>query len=220
MSRTFDIKKEPYEKGDKLYTKNSITLEPGVTVLVGCNGSGKTTLLHAIKEKLKKEDIPVTFYNNLSDGGETAKSKAVYHGDMSLAAALMSSSEGEQIYINIAQLASQIGRFVRDNRGSSELWFLFDAIDSGFSIDNIEEVKTSLFDLILDDGSNSDIYIVVSANEYEMCRKEKCFDVRNGKYISFPDYEDYRNFILKSAQEKKKRLDNFENNRKKKGEKK
>ena len=50
-----------------------------------------------------------------------------------------------------------------------------------------------------------DTVIVVSANEYEMARGENCFDVYNGKYIKFKDYEEYRQFILDSKEIKEKR---------------
>ena len=56
------------------------------------------------------------------------------------------------------------------------------------------------------------IYIVVSANEYEMAREEQCFDVINGKYINVPDYETYRQFILDSKAEKEKRYSQEDSN--------
>ena len=207
MSRTFRIDRNPYDDV-ALYKKANITLIPGITVLVGCNGSGKTTLLRIIKDKLEKSNTPVLSYNNLSDGGGNAQSSAHFHGQMKLLATLVCSSEGEQIRINIGQLARRIGIFVRDNPNAPELWILFDAVDSGFSVDNIDEIKTSLFNLIIDNNPNSDVYIVVSANEYEMCREENCFDVINGKYIRFADYEEYRNFILYTRKQKEKRYEN------------
>ena len=51
----------------------------------------------------------------------------------------------------------------------------------------------------------NEIYIVISAIEYELCRGEQCFDVYNGKYITFKDYEDYREFILKNREWKENR---------------
>ena len=38
-----------------------------------------------------------------------------------------------------------------------------------------------------------------------MAREEQCFDVYNGKYIKFDNYEEYRNFILESKQNKNNR---------------
>ena len=205
MSRTIPIYQDPYCTNDLIYTKNEFKLRPGVTVLVGCNGIGKSTLLRRLEEVLEEKRIPVMRYDNFCSGGDTAKSKAVMCGNMEVAASLMLSSEGEQIAINLGEIAAEIGRFVRKNKGSPEIWLLFDAIDSGLSIDNIEDVKKYLFQTILNDDTSSDIYIIVSANEYEMCRGEACFDTRNGEYILFHEYERYREFILKSREEKDNR---------------
>ena len=67
-------------------------------------------------------------------------------------------------------------------------------------------VKKYLFNTIFEDTTGTDVYIVVSANEYELARGENCFDVYNGKYIQFEDYEDYRNFILNTRNIKDKRV--------------
>lgn len=45
MSRKFKLIKDCYYKDENIFEKRTITLEPGVTVLVGCNGLGKTTLI-------------------------------------------------------------------------------------------------------------------------------------------------------------------------------
>ena len=50
-----------------------------------------------------------------------------------------------------------------------------------------------------------DLYIIISANEYELARNEECFDVSNGKSIRFKDYEDYRKFIINNRKKKDKR---------------
>ena len=202
--REFKINCRPY--GDvAIYEKDKIVLNPGVTVLVGCNGTGKTTLLHAIKESLQESKIPVLFYSNLFEGGEFAASTAFFHDNVSLGATLLTSSEGEQIVANLGTAATKMGRFVRDNKGSSEIWILLDAIDSGLSIDNIIDVKKYLFKTIIDDNAPSDVYIIVSANEYEMCNGENCFDVYTGEYIRFSDYGEYQRFILDSRATKNTR---------------
>lgn len=229
--KTFKIPKDPCREGDILYKKSPITIEPGLTVLVGCNGCGKTTFLNLIQEDLKRKKIPVIFFNNLLDGGSNAISSAAFHNDFSFVATAATSSEGENIMMNIGRMASNLRPFVQtgkavskrnnltnafamaggnsagseENPISKERWLLFDAIDSGLSVDNVVEIKKHLFDVVLSDAGDCDIYILVSCNEYELARGENCFDVRNGKYIRFVDYEEYRNFILKSAKEKETR---------------
>lgn len=206
MSRAFKIEREPYEYDEFIYTKEEFTFEPGVTVLVGCNGIGKTTLLKQIERHLEKQEIPYLAYDNLKDGGDTSLTRALFHGAVDLAGSLFCSSEGEAIVTNIANRAGQIGAFFRKEvPNAREVWLIFDAIDSGLSVDNIVEIKEQLFSVIFETNPGKDIYIIVSANEYEMCRGERCFDTRNGEYIEFKTYDQYRRFILKSRKQKDNR---------------
>ena len=81
-----------------------------------------------------------------------------------------------------------------------------DAIDSGFSIDNVIETK-DFFKMVIKDFADHgyELFIVVSANEYELANNEDCFDVMNGKYVKFADYDDFKKFILRSREKKDKR---------------
>ena len=91
---------------------------------------------------------------------------------------------------------------------------MLDAIDSGLSVDNVIEYKELLFKTILEDCKKRgiEVYIIVSANEYELARGEKCFDVQNCEYVDIPDYETYRKLIINSRKYKNKRYkhDEFE----------
>lgn len=235
MSRRFVLKKDYYDEGVNLYKKKTVTINPGVTVLVGCNGIGKTTFLRQLRNKLKKSDIPYIEYDNLHGGGNNSVSEAGLNEDFAFIATAIQSSEGENIVMNINKLASELRGFVKTGKVKeknpfakifkaindsenekkefvSERWILLDAVDSGLSVDNIVEVK-KLFKTILEYNHSNDIYIVVSANEYEMARTEQCFDVYNGKYITFRDYEDYRDMILQSSSWKMDRLVKSQTNR-------
>lgn len=227
MSKKFKLWKDPYDCGHDLWKKKTIEIKPGVTVLVGCNGIGKTTLLKNIESLLKKERIPVTHFDNLSDGGSNARSKKAFMEDFSFLAESMCSSEGENIVLNLCDLAKKLGNFVgtgidnrkynpfvkifkndsenNDEKLSNERWILFDAVDSGLSIDNIVDLKEGLFKTIIEHEQDKEIYIIISANEYEMANGEQCFDVYNGKYITFKDYSEYRNMILESKKWKEER---------------
>ena len=87
-----------------------------------------------------------------------------------------------------------------------ERWILLDAIDSGYSIDNVVELK-DLINLIFEDSAKVgiDMHILASANAYELASGENCFDVNAGKYLTFESYDDYKKFILKSRKKKDKR---------------
>jgi len=231
MSRKFKLWKDPYDIGFNLWKKRTIEIKSGVTVLVGCNGIGKTTLLNNIESELKKRNIPVLHFDNLSDGGSNARSEKAFMEEFSFLAESMCSSEGENIVLNLRDLAEKIEKFVKTgvNKGkynpfaeifkndkedkkceelSNERWILFDAVDSGLSIDNIVDLKEGLFNTIVEHEKDKGIYIIISANEYEMANGEQCFDVYNGKYITFIDYNEYRNMILESKKWKENRVRN------------
>lgn len=204
--RTFTINRNPNDCG-VLYYRSEMTFKPGVTVLVGCNGSGKTSLLNMLESRLNKEEVPCISFDNLHDGGHNAVSKAAFYEDFNFVANAVTSSEGENIVLNMGNKAREMGAFSKKNDSAKELWFLFDAVDSGLSVDNIVDVKEFLFKTIIEHNKDKDIYIIISANEYELCRKENCFDIYLGKYVKFKDYEEYRKFILDSRARKEKRED-------------
>lgn len=229
MSREFVLLKDYYEEGQSLYKKEAITIKPGVTVLVGCNGIGKTTLLHQMRDRLKKQNIPYIEYDNLHEGGKESISEAAFYENFQFMATAMQSSEGENIILNMNKLAMELGQFVKTGMPIEknpfikafkslndtedvkhgilpERWILLDAVDSGLSVDNIVDVKKYLFETILEHNYGNEIYIVVSANEYEMARGEQCFDVYNGNYVTFENYEEYRNMILESKKWKEERF--------------
>lgn len=228
MSRIIKTWRDPYDAGFSTCRKKQIEIQQGLTVLVGCNGSGKTTLLHNIKSELKKEDIPVFYYDNEKDGGNNSISESIFYGNLSFTATALCSSEGENISLNLSKIASKLRKFVEtgdngdrfnalaktlalkddneENNVSNERWILLDAMDSGYSIDNVIEMK-DFFDLVIKDAKEFgiELYIVISSNEYELVHESKCFDVMEGKYIQFASYEDYKKFILRTREKKDKR---------------
>lgn len=226
MSRRIKLWEDPYGNGD-LYKKKYITFKPGLTVLVGCNGIGKTTLLHNIRNTLRHKEIPYVSFDNLHDGGSNAMSAAGFEGDYSFLATAMGSSEGENIVMNLGKLASNLRQFITTGKNNdkasklirafggdedkkvitNERWILLDAIDSGLSVDNVCDVKKYLFKSIFTDPINQDkdVYIIASANEYELARNERCLDVYSGQYVDLKSYEAYRELILSTRKAKDER---------------
>ena len=52
---TFKVWRDPYDEGFNTTTAREITLNEGLTVLVGCNGAGKSTLIHNIRDDAHKK---------------------------------------------------------------------------------------------------------------------------------------------------------------------
>ncbi len=230
MSRKIKLCKDPYDCGFDLFKKRIIEIKEGITVLVGCNGIGKSTLLHYIEKTLDKKNIPYVKFDNLHDGGSRAKEKSLFNDDFRFFATSFYSSEGENIMLNMAKMLGKIGTFLKtgkyktkeselksfleeatgfesDNNEklSKERWFLFDAVDSGLSIDNIVDLKEYLFKPVFEHFLENEIYIIISANGYEMANGEQCLDVYNGRYVTFNNYDEYRNMILESRRWKEER---------------
>lgn len=203
MSRSFKIIPRYYDDERKLYKHSTIEFNPGITVLVGCNGSGKTTLLRQIERQLDDKDIPYVFYDNLRDGNNHSMQRALDSGNIGFLATMACSSEGERITVNLGNVARQIGYMVQHQKGD-EYWVLLDAIDSGLSVDQVIEVKKYLFHFILEREKTKNIYIVCSANEYEMCDGEPCFNIVDCKYVVINSYEDYKKEVMKTRKYKDK----------------
>ena len=226
--------RNPYDAGFDTIKPRNIKINSGLTVLVGCNGAGKTTLIKNIEDKLKEQNIPYHEYDNLQDGGYSTVSSLLAgyseYGcdDIGLGALLFSSSEGESIKINVGRDSTLYKEFIETGYFKDKLhaWskifkdtteeqiadnrrvLLFDATDSGMSIDAVCELKSFLKSFITyAEEQRIELYIIISANEYELARNESCFDVIEGKYITFKDYDEYRNFIISSRQKKDKRIE-------------
>ena len=224
--------KDPYDTGSTLTSTREIELKQGLSVIAGCNGSGKTTLIQNIKEELTESKVPCLLFDNLQDGQSSAIGalitgyKQFECDSMEVGASLWTASEGEAIKINIGRQSTLYREFIETGKFKDDKYrfamifkekeeeitdirrvFLFDAADSGLSIDSICELK-ELFEKIIEEAKfyGKEIYIIITANEYELCRGEECIDVTTGKYRRFRNYEDYRKFILQTREKKNSRL--------------
>lgn len=218
--KTINITRDPYGRGFTPTRPRQIEIEEGITVLVGCNGAGKTTLLETIQSQVKAENIPCMFYSDLKEES-LSKSYATFSGDMELFSELMSSSEGEAICVRFAEQLKKVMGFLdtgevrtpysdlfkalsgeegEKKRETRERWILLDSLDSGASIDNIVNLKDVLKTIIeVAKTKNLSIYIVISANEYELATDNTCMDVTNGKKYHFQSYDEYKKVILETS---------------------
>lgn len=227
----FNLKvwRDPYDIGVTFIKARNIELKEGLTVLVGCNGSGKTTLLKNIEDQCKKDKINLYSYNNLHNGGHNALSSYLFHGEMNMLADTAFRSEGEAISNNLGFQATKFRKFLVEgeevdlatkvfmdeedyNRekearmSSNKRVMLFDAIDSGLSIDQVREFK-NLFRMMTQDAESLglELYIIVSCNEFELARDMQCIDICSGKYIEIHTYDDFEKVVLKTREIKDKR---------------
>lgn len=196
-----------YSDKKNMYKYRYAQFNEGFTVLVGCNGSGKTTMLNQIVKYCDKENIKYLEYDNLTDGGKDVMQSLLDFNKMSEFTQYFISSEGERISQNICRIAGNIGSLVSCAKPGEKVVVLFDAVDSGLSIDGIMEIKEYLIHFACEDAKKKgvELYFIAAANSYELAADEDSLCVRNGKHRIFKSYNSYKSEILRSYREKRER---------------
>lgn len=178
-----------------LYKKHTFEFEEGITCLIGKNGSGKSTLLNIIKE-----ETDCYYYDNEISEKHNA-SKFGFYGDYGKLALSFISSEGQNIRNNFEYIIPKIGEYIRKciKNKTKQSIILLDGLDSGISLDYIVLLKKDLFPLIIEDckKNNVEVYIILSANNYELCNGEDCIRVSDAKHFKFKNYDEFRKIYLK-----------------------
>ena len=213
------LEKDPYDDDRTFWKSNKMSLLPGITTLVGCNGIGKTTIIDSIDRFLKSRGTPYLYFNNLgADGGHgigntmlgmALSGMSEENGntvDLGEAVATWSSSEGEKILSALSRFSRKILNSIKAYAGYGEFWILFDAIDSGLSVNIIDMIKENLFNLLLKSvPSDFRLYIVVSSNSWEMSEGTNIFEITSLSYKNIKTYSAFKKSVLKSAQKKAER---------------
>lgn len=193
------VVKDYYDEGEQLFLYESLELDKGITILVGCNGSGKTTLIHQLQQFATKNNIFWFSYDDVVHGRNAAM-QIMLEEDIDQLGQLYMSSEGERVNKNFSNRMYKFGKFVKDSGDAKDYIFTIDGYDSGTSIDMIDDL-IAFFNMLLEDFKERDknLYIVMSTNQYEPCIENRCLDVTTGGIIEFRNYNEYREFILKSS---------------------
>lgn len=204
--RTFTIDKNPLDDVVSLFGRSALTINPGLTVLVGCNGTGKTTLLRVLNDQLRKEeDVLVMYYDDRTEGGIHHIGSLLFRGYTGEAAATLCSSEGEKISQSLGRLIAGIKPKLRKIK-PKELWLLLDAVGSGLSLDCVAELK-EFVPFLQQEEPEITVYVVAATNEFEFANGSDCIDVTSFQHKTFKTYDAYRKFILKTREKKDERYE-------------
>ena len=206
---TITVDTKPFDDTLKLYNRKHFTFQPGINSLVGCNGSGKSTLIDCfLTHYLEHHDIEYYKHNDRHSGGSNYMEKLLFQDDISKVAQMVMSSEGERIVCALDPVFSMLRSRFNKNRGKP-FFLIFDAIDSGMSVDEIIEIRDIFLSVIIPDAEQEfdvTLYVVIAANNYEWCNDDRIhnIDITNAKELRFKDYSEYKDFILKSRKFKDK----------------
>ena len=189
---------------------------PGVTMLIGTNGSGKTTLLRQINSvfvkhswnKIKENDnIRDKYYCYLYDNvyeEKYAKDSWLHSDNLDRVASTFGNSEGQDMRDFLYYKMVDVGKAVRyaKQNNYNGIFLLFDGLDSGLSLDKIEDIRISILDFIIKEELKQDfeVYIICSANSYEFCNNYDCIDVTDQKHVKFTNYKDFENYFIKEEE--------------------
>lgn len=194
------------------------TFNPGVTMLIGSNGVGKTFTLNQIHSIFSDgwaiqtwEDIPQNknikdlyssfHYDNVYEEKWT-KDNWIHSGLESRFASAFDNSEGQDmwdfLYYKISDIGRAVTKAMKDNKRG--IFILLDGLDSGLSLDIINKLRTEVLDFIVNvenKRSSLEIYIVCSANSYELCNNYDCIDVTNQTHATFTNYDEFSKYFIK-----------------------
>ena len=181
----------------------TVEFNPGYTCIVGPNGTGKTTMIKQIEFfcKQNSEEYNVVKFDNVKEGGSHRFQEFLYTGKTDMIATISFSSEGEGIIINLGDFATKCGQATRECiLNNKKLVILVDGVDSGTSIDKIEDFKENFCNFITNHcaGQNIEVYIIATANNYAMVSNGvDCVSAINGTHKIFKTYKSFESFVMK-----------------------
>ena len=191
----------PFKGWYEAHRKFTVTFTPGVTTLVGRNGSGKSSMIHEILTYAKSNKLPILYYESHEMGNRSISSFMI-GGSLEETGNYYNSSEGERIIVSLSYRIGQIKQFLNEHQDDEIVFVLFDALDSGLSINMIRDLQ-EVFGFMINDYPN--LFIVNAANNYEFTKNSRCIIAKNGRDIEFKNYDDFVKFIMKKPPIKKKK---------------
>lgn len=171
-----------------------------ITVLVGKNGYGKSSLLQGIEQWAANNKIPHVFWSDKRYGRTEGMDILGFHEDFDWLSRMAFRSEGQTMLTSITRFfISGCSAATRNLKsGQNQIFLLIDQLDSGLDVHQIRYVKRVLRDTIIPDMRDRcklDVYVVMTANSYEMVYGEDCVDPNTRKHMTFNTLDEYAKYI-------------------------
>lgn len=177
------------------------TLKEGeITILIGRNGYGKTSFIQGLKEYIEEKDYLYVHWCDNDYGRDQGRQMLLMNGNMEELAGMSFRSEGETLLSSLAHFfIRKAGSLTRKAKENDTIFLLLDQADSGLDVHQINEIKNILKEVIVEHmhSKGLKVYIVASANSYELAEGETCMNPRTGKQHKFKNFTTYKNYINK-----------------------
>ena len=183
------------------YTSKTIStkLQEGkLIVLVGKNGYGKTSFIQGLKDYIEKKEYLYVHWCDNDYGRDQGRQMLLMNGNMKELAGMSFHSEGETLLSSLAHFfIRKAGSLTRKAKENDTIFLLLDQADSGLDVHQINEIKNVLKEVIIKHmhSEGLKVYIVASANSYELAEGETCMNPRTGKTHKFKNFTTYKNYI-------------------------
>ena len=180
---------------------DSVTLkENDITILVGKNGYGKTSFLYGIEEAFKKDNtVTIVSWSDSKYGRDAGRSILGFHEDYEGLASMAFVSEGQTMMSSFARFFMQRagGASRRRKPGQDTMFLLVDQLDSGLDSHQIRYIKEVIRNIVIPDmtGQGITVFIIMSANSYELVMGEDCLDPMTRKHLKFKTIQEYMDYI-------------------------
>lgn len=180
-----------------------------INLLSGPNGSGKSTLInhliwywtHTKESGLDLEyDRPMeayTYINSKDNWRYADKNPDISYADLCrpniqlMRLACQSMSEGQSIMYSMSDMLNGLTEIPFNDE--KDVLVVFDEMDSGLSVDNIDYIMNKVIDI---SEVRSDIQFVISFNNYAVCRKySRIKSMMTGGTLEMTSYNQFYKFI-------------------------
>ena len=181
-------------------SKYAVFIPNALTIVVGHNGYGKSSYISGLESHLKRKGIEYIKWSDSANGRTNGMNQFLWAGDNEGVASMAFHSEGQAMMASFSRICiRECGRkakLAKDGK-LKELFVIIDQLDSGLDVYWINDLKR-LFKKSIIPNMNKygvTVYVVMTANSYELAKGEHCFDPVTRRGIIFNSYTEYYDYI-------------------------
>lgn len=156
-------------------------------------------LADTTEDEIKPTAMYVT-YDAHADQQGNVLSSAIFEKNYERFALRQESSEGQNKLISMMEVFDTAAEIANENDELETIIMIVDGIDSGLSVDMIELIMKTLNHKIKQvEQFGVDVALILTTNNYEMCRNNIVRDPLSFEEFEYHDYEHFRKDMLQKT---------------------